>query len=168
MVPKSGDALMIFSLSKGTSLEDAAKGNLQQYGLTLVESKKENINDMPAILMVADQKQEGGTLRVLLTLIHFNGNIYTFTGISELSKFSTFQSTFLSTMRNFQELKDGEKLNRKPDVVRIKTLPQAMTLENAFRHFNMPSEKFEELAILNGMKLKDPLSGGTLIKVIGR
>ena len=168
MAPKTGDALMIFSLSKGASLEEAANGNLKQYGLTLVESKKENINDMPAILMIADQKQEGGTLRVLLTLIQFKSNIYTFTGISEFSKFSTFQSTFLSTMRNFQELKDGEKLNRKPDVVRIKTLAQAMTLENAFRHFNMPSEKFEELAILNGMKLKDPLSGGTLIKVIGR
>ncbi len=168
MAPKTGDALMIFTLSKGASLEEAANGNLKQYNLSQVESKKETINNMPALLVVADQKQEGGTIRVLLTLIQFNGNIYTFLGVSELSKFSTFQSTFLSTMRNFQELKDAEKLNRKPDLVRIKTLPQAMTLEGAFRHFNMPAERFEELAILNGMDLKETLSSGTLIKVTGK
>lgn len=168
MAPSGGDAIMILTLAPGTSLEEAANKNLQQYNLALVQSKEDNINNLPAIIMVADQKQEQGTLRVLSALIKFEGNIYNIMGISEIANFTNYQPTFLSTARNFKELREAEKLNRKPDVVRIKTVPQAMTLEGAFRHFNMPSERFEELAILNGMLLKDQLGKGTLVKVIGK
>jgi len=168
MAPSGGDAIMIFTLAAGTSLEEAANKNLRQYNLALVQSKEENINNLPSIIMVADLKQEQGTLRVQSALIKFEGNIYNIMGISEIAKFTNYQPTFLFTIRNFKELKEAEKLNKKPDVVRIKTIPQAMTLETAFRHFNIPSEKFEELAILNGMLLKDQLSKGTLIKAIGK
>jgi hypothetical protein len=41
-----------------------------------------------------------------------------------------------------------------------------MTVQVAFQNFNMPANRFEELAILNGMQLSDKLSKGTLIKVI--
>jgi hypothetical protein len=42
-----------------------------------------------------------------------------------------------------------------------------MTLEAAFRHFDMPAARFEELAILNGMTMKEQLKKGTLLKIIG-
>jgi len=168
MAPGTGDALMIFTLASGKSLDAAATANLQQYNLTLVESKKESISGLQSIILVADQKQEQGTLRILSALIQYKGNIFNMMGISELSKFPNYQATFLSTVRNFKELKDADKLNRKPEVVRIKTVPQTMTLESAFHHFNMPSERMEELAILNGMNLKDELKKGTLLKVIGK
>ena len=168
MAPSNGEAIMILTLAPGTSLEDAANKTLQQYKLALVDSKKENINGLPSIIMVADQKQEEGTIRVLSTLIQYGQHIYNIMGITGLPNFPNYQSTFSFTARNFKELKDADKLNRKPDVVRIKTVPQEMTLEAAFRQFNMPSARFEELAILNGMKLKDQLSKGTLVKVIGR
>jgi predicted Zn-dependent protease len=105
---------------------------------------------------------------VLSALIPFEGKIYSLMGITELSKFPTYQPAFLSTIQNFKELTDREKLNRKPDVVKIKTLPQQMTLQAALQSFNMPAERFEELAILNGMSLTDKLSKGSLIKVIGK
>jgi len=167
MAPKSGEALMMLTLAPGTSLEDAANKLLQQYRLDLVESKKESINGLPTILMVADQKQEQGTIRVLSSLIQHDGKIFSLMGIAELSKFSTHQPAFLFTIRNFKELRDAEKLNRKPDVVRIKTVPQQMNLKSALQHFNMPADRLEELAILNGMLLTDQLSKGTLIKVVG-
>jgi hypothetical protein len=43
-----------------------------------------------------------------------------------------------------------------------------MTLQAAFQNFNMPTARFEELAILNGMLLNDNLSKGSLIKVVGK
>lgn len=168
MAPKTGDALMMLSMAGGATLEEAGNTILEQYKLELVESKKETINGLPALIMIADQKQEQGTIRVLSSLIQFEGNIYSILGISELSKFDGYQSAFLSTIRNFKELKEAEKLNRKPDVVRIKTVPQQMTLQAALQSFNMPKERFEELAILNGMLLTDQLSKGTLIKVVGK
>lgn len=168
MAPKTGDALMMLTMAGGASLEEAGNTILEQFKLELVESKKETINGLPALIMIADQKQEQGTIRVLSSLIQFEGNIYSILGITELSKFNGYQNVFLSTIRNFKELKEAEKLNRKPDVVRIKTVPQQMTLQAALQSFKMPTERLEELAILNGMLLTDQLSKGTLIKVVGK
>ncbi len=168
MAPKAGDALQSLSLAPQGKMEETAQKILQQYKLELVESKKETINGLPAFLMIADQKQEQGTIRVLSALIEFGGNTYHFLGVSELSKFTLYQPVFLTTVRNFKELKDAEKLGRKPDVVRIQTVPQRMTLQAAFQNFKMPQERFEELAILNGLLLTDQVEKGTLIKVIGK
>jgi predicted Zn-dependent protease len=168
MAPKSGDALMMLSLASGTSLEEAAEGILEQYKLELVESNKVTRNDMETLVLLADQKQEKGTVRVLMTLINFGGNIYNIMGIGEISKFPTYRSLMETTMRSFAELKDTEKLNRKPDVIRIKTIPRAMTLEAALRSYNMPQSRFEEIALLNGMLLSDEVPQNTMIKVIER
>ncbi len=166
MTPESGEALLMFTLAGNGSLDETASKMLQQYKLTLVESKKESINGFNSILMIADQKQETGTIRVLSSLIQYEGNIFSLMGISELSKFTNYQPEFLSTIRNFKTLTDSDKLNRKPEVIRIKTVRQQMTVQAAFQNFNVPSTRFEELAILNGMQLSDRLSAGTLIKVI--
>ncbi len=168
MAPKNGEALMMLTLAAGTSLEDAANKTLERYNLTLVESSKESVNGLASILMVADQKQEEGTIRVLAALIQYGTNIYSMMGIAELSKFNSYQPSFLFSMRNFKQLSDSEKLNRKPEVVRIKTIPQQMSLQAALQHFNMPENRFEELAILNGMQLNEQLSKGSLIKVVAK
>jgi predicted Zn-dependent protease len=166
MAPDNGEALLMLTLVGKGSLEETANTMLQQYQLTLVESKKENINGLNSLLLIADQKQETGTIRVLSSLIQYEGNIYSLMGISELAKFPNYQTTFLSTIRNFKELTDADKLTRKPEVIRIKTVPRQMTVQAAFQNFNMPSNRFEELAVLNGMLLSDELNTGTLIKVI--
>lgn len=166
MAPDNGEALMMFMLAGKGTLEETANQLLSQYKLTLVESKKENNNRLNSILMVADQKQEAGTIRVLSSLIQYEGNVYSLMGISELSKFNGYQSTFLSTMKNFKSLSDLEKLNRKPEVIRIKTVPQQMNVQAAFQHFKMPANRFEELAVLNGMLLNENVAKGSLIKVI--
>ncbi|MEB2785764.1 M48 family metalloprotease [Algoriphagus persicinus] len=168
MAPKTGDAVMMLTLAPGATLEEAANAVLEKYTLTMVESKKETINSLPAIVMVADQKQEQGTIRVLSSLIQFEGNIYSLMGITDLAKFDSYQSVFQNTMRDFRELRDSEKLNRKPDVIKIKTLPNQMSLEAAFKYYGMPTERFEELSLLNGMQLTDQLSKGMLIKVVGK
>ncbi len=165
MAPQSGDALMMLTLAGGTSLEEAANQTLERYNLTMVESSQKNFNGLTSILMVADQVQEQGTIRVLAALIQYGTNIYSMMGIAELSKFPNYRPSFLFTMENFKELTETEKLNRKPEVVRIKTIPQQMTLQAALQHFNMPSDRFEELAILNGMQLDEQLSRGSLIKI---
>jgi predicted Zn-dependent protease len=168
MAPKNGEALMMLSLGSGSSLKEAANTILEQYKLELVDSKEEKINGLPALVMTADQKQEQVTIRVISTLIQFEGNIYNTMGIAELSKFPTYQPIFHSTMRAFQELKDTEKLNRKPDVIKIKSVPRKMNLKAALQHFGMPQDRNEELAILNGMQLDDELDQGVLIKVVGK
>lgn len=169
MAPTEGDAVMILTLASGANLEEAANAVMENYGLTLVESKKETINGMPAILLVADHLQEqAATLRVLSSLIQFEGNIYSLMGVTDEAKFNSYQSVFSRTIRDFQELRDSEKLNRKPEVIKVKSVPNAMTLEAALKYYGMPADRLEEISLLNGMHLSDQLSKGMLIKVIGK
>jgi predicted Zn-dependent protease len=168
MTPANGEALLILTLGVGTSLQDAANKILTNYKLEKVESKNETINGLATLTMIADQKQEQGTIRVISALIQFEGTIYSMMGISETSKFASYTPAFLSTIRNFRELKETEKLNRKPDVMHIKTVPKQMTLQAAFQYFNVQGDQFERLAILNEMKLSDRLTAGSLIKVVGK
>jgi predicted Zn-dependent protease len=168
IAPDNGEALLTLTLGAGTSLEDAANKILTNYKLEMVESKKETINGLAALTMIADQKQEQRTIRVISSLIQFEGNFYSLMGISEISKFASYTPSFLSTIHNFNELKEAEKLNRKPDVVHIKTVPRQMTLQAALQYYNMPADQFERLAILNEMMLNDRLNTGTLIKVVGK
>jgi predicted Zn-dependent protease len=168
MATESGDAIMVFALAPGKSLEEAASTSMQQLGLSVVDSQKETINGLPALHVVADQRQEQGTIRVLSSLIQYQGNIFNMMGISEANNFGNYQNLFLQITRNFRELTDSEKLNRKPDVIHIRAVPQSMTLENALKHFNTPAEKLQEMAVLNGMELNEQLGAGTMIKVVGR
>ena len=69
-------------------------------------------------------------------------------------------------MQNFRQLTDPAKLNKKPERVRIKTVNQATTLEQGLRGIGIDQKRLEEMAVLNGMKLKDRLTSGTLIKII--
>lgn len=168
MAPKSGDALLMLTLAQGSSLDEAGKSLLDQYKLEVVESNKVNQNGMETLVILADQKQEKGTVRVLMTLINFDGNIYNIMGIGEISKFPTYRNLMEATMRNFAEVKDSEKLNRQPDVIRIKTVTKAMTLDAALKSFNMPQDRHEEIALLNGMLLTDQIPQNSMIKVIER
>ncbi len=168
MAPQGGDAILSLSLAQGTSLDDAAAKILERYGLETVESNKVTVNGLPAIALIADQKQEAGTTRVQAYLIRFEDNIYNIMGASTLANFPSYRPAFLSTMQNFKELKDAEKLNRTPEVVKIKTVSQNMTMQSALSSFGVSSARYEEMAILNGMELSDSIEAGTMIKVIER
>ena len=67
MSPKDGNAVMIFTLAQGNSLEEAAQATLQGMGLQATENQKTTINGNPALVVVSrqappeqQQGQQGG------------------------------------------------------------------------------------------------------------
>jgi predicted Zn-dependent protease len=162
---------MMMTLAEGNSLESAAQSFVQKYQLTVTESKKDNINGLPAILVVADQKQEQqqqqqAQVRVLLSFIQHGGNIYALLGATSANDFKAYLNTFQSSIGSFAVLTDPSKLNRQPERIRVKEVPQGGTLAQAFKSFNVKENRMEELATLNGMTLQETVSKGRLIKVI--
>jgi predicted Zn-dependent protease len=167
MAPKDGKAVMILTLASGPSLQGAAETILQKNQLTLVESKKDNVNGLPTIMMVADQaSQEQQSVRALIYVIEHGKNMYAMIGASSLSDFNAYVTTFRSTMDHFKELNDPSKLNKQPEQIRIKTVQQGGTLAQALKNYKMPENRLEEVAVLNGMKLTDSVDKGMLIKII--
>ena len=133
------------------------------------------MNGLNAIAFVADQKQDQQqqqqqqqqqTLRTLSYVIQYNNNLYHLIGVSAVENFNAYSNYFSKTMQNFSQLTDQAKLNKKPERVRIKTVSKQATLQQALKGFGVPDKRLEEMAILNGMGLKDKLPSGTLIKII--
>ncbi len=177
MAQKDGKAVMAFRLAQGTSLRDAAQQTLEGNNLTAVESKEVTVNGFPALAVVADQQpqqqqqtqqqgQDTPTIRVLAYFIQDQQTIYNFLGYATQQDFQTYYPTFNSVMTNFRQLTDPGKLNRQPDRIRIKTVAQAGTLQQALKQHQVPQDQLPELAILNGMELNTQVKKGSLVKVI--
>lgn len=171
VAPKDGKALMILTLGKGNSLQEAASGFLQQNNLQLVDSRDVNVNGLPALAVLADVKQQQGQqqqqpLRTVSYFIQYGQAIYLMLGVTSTADFNNYSSFFTNTQQSFRELTDASKLNKKPERVRLRTVGSARTLEQALRNGNVNEKRLEELAILNGMKLTDRVEQGTIIKVI--
>ena len=177
MAPQNGKALMVLRLAQGNNLEAAAQNTLQQNQLQLVESRETKINGLPALMMVADLVQEGQdangrqvqqVIRTLSTFIQYGSNIYHLMGMSLLNDYNNYLREFDYTMSNFRQLTDQSKINRQPERIDIVTVDRTTTLQNALQAAGMPADRFQELAILNGMELNERLEQGTLIKVVKR
>lgn len=169
MAPEDGKAMMVLTLAQGASVDEAGRAFVTDNKLTLIESNRDQINNLPALVLVADQPNEqdpNATLRTLNYFIEYNKLIYRITGVSLKTDFNRYASSFERTMRNFDTLTDASKINVKPDKISIKTLPSNMTLSKALDTFKVASDKKEEHAILNSMKLNQSLKKGSLLKVV--
>ncbi len=163
IAPKDGKAVIIFSLAQGQSLSAAQQAAIQEDSLKVIDSRDVTVNGFKAIETTADLNAQ---VRLLMYLIEYDGKIYKFSGLSETPNFNTYKSYFLDTFKNFKQLTDQTKLNKKPERVRIKTVAKDGTVQDAFKSFKVASGRMEEMAILNSMQLKDPIKKGTLIKVV--
>ncbi len=168
---KEGKALMFMTLAPGKTLQEAASAVFQQYKLQALESREVSVNGLNAIAVVGTQPQQQGqqqqaSIRTLSYFIQYDNNIYHIIGVSAATDFNAYSPLFTNTMQSFKVLNDASKLNKKPDRVRLKTINQNSTLEQALRQHGVQTNKLEELAILNGLKLSDRVVQGTLIKII--
>lgn len=175
MAPKDGKALMSMSLSQATTLTQAAQSTLQQYKLTLVSQREQRVNGLDALEMMADLIQESKdaqgkpvrqVIRTISYYIRYNNLTYHFMGMALEADFEANKSRFLATMTGFRQLTDQSKLNKQPERIKVQTLQQDMTLQDALRAYNVPSQRYKEFSIVNGIELTTRLPRGTLIKVL--
>jgi predicted Zn-dependent protease len=167
MASQDSKAIMVLTLAPGGSLESAAEGILKNYQLTLVESKKGNVNGQSMIAMIADQvSEEQQSIRTLIYVIQNGKNNYALIGVSSLSLFDNYVATFKGSMESFRTLTDPGKINKQPERIRIKTVQQNGTLAQALKNFGTSDRRMEEVSILNGMMLTDKVDKGMLIKII--
>lgn len=168
------NAMMLLTVAGEKTLAAAASGFIQQYQLKLLDQQTSTINGIPVIIQMseqvaqAEQGQATTAVRILTYYYQHGGNIYKMHGLSEAPVFEKYRPDFTATFKGFAELKDGPKLNVKPEVIRIKTLSKDQTLSEALKSFGISSTRLEEFAILNGRLLTDVVKAGTMIKTAGK
>lgn len=168
------DAGIIFSMSSESTPEAASQKSLTNLKLSQVSSEKVNVNGNSGLAVVSqqvNQTQDGQqqTTKVLSYYIKKGENVYEFHGIADGSKFAGFQPQFESTMRGFSTLTDPSKLNVQPDRIKIITINSAsVSLEDAFKYYKVPQNRFKEMALLNDKDLNSQLHKGDLIKIVSK
>lgn len=163
IVPKDGKAAIILTLAGEKTLAQAKQAAISADSLKVIESKNITVNGNDAIAMTADLNKQ---VRLLMYLIEYKGAIYKFTGLSETPNFNSYENTFTNCFKGFKELKDQSKINVFAEEIKIVTVAKDGTLADVLKANNQPSARHEELAILNGMELKDKVKKGTLIKTV--
>lgn len=167
MAEKQGKAMMTLTLVEGSSLQEASSSVLKQYVMELVEAEEITVNGLKAIRMEAGQQQQETIIKTLSYVIEHGGFYYNLMGITHTESFDAFESVFLASMNSFRELKDAEKLNRKPERIRLKTVASDGTLQQVLSGFGVAKDRLEEVSLINGMSLTDRVPKGTLIKLVG-
>jgi predicted Zn-dependent protease len=174
MAPENGRAMMIFMLAQQKSAQEAAEATLKELKLTVLETKRETVNGLPAVAAISQQvsqNQQTGqqqTIKVMSYFIEYGGQVYVFHGVSTDADFNAYALTFESTMKGFNRLTDAARLNVQPTRIRIKKVQQSGTLADAFRYFGVPQNQMNELALLNNLELTDRVQSGKLIKITGK
>lgn len=173
LVEKQGRALMMLTLAQGNSLEAAAQTAVQNYQIKVLDSKQEQVNGLPAIIVAGDQQiqdqqaqQTQTGARVLMYFIQYGGNIYNLIGASSPTDFNSYLQLFQSSMGSFQQLTDPSKINKQAERIRVKTVARTGTLSQALTSLHVDPKRMEETSIVNGMMLDDQVEAGMLIKVI--
>jgi predicted Zn-dependent protease len=171
MAEPNGKAIVAL-VSAGTGTLDAAAQSLaKQLSLSSPSAQQTTINSFPAVVVEGDQaasSQQSAATHVRAYLIQDGKSVYGLIGLAPTASFGTYAPQFASVAQGFQRLTEADKLNRQPEYIRIKTATSATTLASALAANGVPSKRYEEIAILNGMQTNDRLSKGMLYKVVGK
>lgn len=177
MAPTDGKSMMMLTLGSGNTLDEASQTIVKQYNFKVLESSKQTINGNPALVMISQQQaeqQQGQaapdpktTVQIATWIIQYNQVMYVLHGMAHVPDFNNQFNTFKSVAGGFKSLTDQSKLNRKPERILIKTVDRDGTFQQAMQALQMPTNRLEELGILNGMGANDRVTRGMLIKTIG-
>ena len=168
MAPTDNKALLQLVLAQGQSLSEAANNFISQNKLQAINQRNTRVNGYNALAALSQQvdEQNQRSIKILSYFIQFNNLILQFNGMSLSQDFPRYERYFLNTMTNFRALTDPSKINVSPERVAIRTVQADGTLQQALGRFSVPSNRHQELAILNGMELSERVHKGMLIKTV--
>jgi predicted Zn-dependent protease len=168
MVSGGQDAVILFTMTKGTSPNEAAKTFASQNKARVMEAEAIQVNGLSSERLLSDVQTQKGVIRVLSFFIQRGKEIFVFHGLTSSNLFQKYGAVLDRTMRNFKELSDPRRINVKPDRIRIQVTGASDTLENVLRSSGVPNEKRKAVALLNGKNLNEVIPPNTMLKVVER
>ncbi len=172
IAPQDGKALLLMTLAQSQDLATAKSEVIEQNKLNVIETQSANVNGNNAIKLISEQSQTAQNgqpaevIRILTYLIQYDNRIYIFHGMSKQADFNAYFGNLQATMNSFKQLTDPQFLNREAEKIKIVTSQTSQPLRTILVDNNIPTERLEELAIINGMELTDQVPQGMMIKVI--
>lgn len=166
MASSAGDAMIIFGLEKGSSLQQAGNALAEKYGLKVSSAQNGTINGFSALRMLATQTSQSQQLAIVIHLIQDGDKIYDFIAVTTPQNFPAFEPVANRVAQGFERLTDPARINVEPQRIQVEEVRSGTSLRDALTSRGVAADKLEEHAVLNGMELKETVPSGTLIKII--
>jgi predicted Zn-dependent protease len=166
MVSEGEDAVMLLSVTSGSSSREAARGFITKTGAAVIGSDGVQVNGLPSQRVTSEVRTQKAVYRLMSYFIEKGKSVFVFHGLTSVERFENYGPLFENTMRQFKELSDPRRIGVKPDRIRIRATRSSDTLENALRSLGVPNEKLKEMALLNGENLTQVVPAITLLKVV--
>jgi predicted Zn-dependent protease len=166
MVSKAQDAIILFSMAKGASSQEAARTFVAQTKASVIKTDGLDVSGFSSQRVISDLRTDQGSLRVMSYFIQKERTVYVFHGLTPLNAFQKHQALFNNTMRQFRELTDPRRIHVQPDRLRIRPAGRADTLENGLRSLGVPEKQLKETVLLNGGVPNQRIAANTLLKVV--
>lgn len=167
-VSQRQDAAIQLTLSQDVSPDAAAQRFLRQQGIQTLQSGRQTINGLPAVVASFRAATQQGTLQGLAVFVSHEGRTYQMLGYSPAGVYAQYQSTFQQSLGSFARLTDAAVLAVQPNRLRIVRITEGMTLAEFHRRF--PSAiPIEELAIINQVAAPETVlpAGSQVKRVVG-
>jgi len=168
IVSDKQDAVILLMQDKATSVSSAADQFIQEAKAAVQSRERLVVNGFQTEKVVARLVSGQDTLRTMSYFIAKGGAVYAFHGMTRWNQYSQYSPTFTRTLGGFKNLDDPSKINVTPEKIIVKTITKTGSLKAILKQFGTSDNELEDQAVLNGMKLADIVSAGTLIKIVVR
>ncbi|MBW3630919.1 MAG: M48 family metalloprotease [Gemmatimonadetes bacterium] len=161
------DGVMQLTLANGGA-QAAAQQFLGQQGIQPLQTSRQNIQGLPAVVSYFQAQIQQGQIRGLAGFIEHAGRTYQVLSYAPAPSFGAYDQEFQRALGSFRRLTDPQILGMQPNRIDVVRLPQPMTLVE-FNRRNPSVVPIEEIALLNQIEnVGAQLPAGTLVKrVIG-
>ncbi len=160
------DALLELTLSTGGQAA-AARAFFRQDGVRSSDVSQTSIHGFPATIGRFRARTQNGELEGIAAFVDYDGRTFRILGYTPRERFAAYADAFSAAARSFDRLTDRAALDVKPLRVELRTVQRSATLRDMIAARPIPVDD-EDLAILNGIALDDPIEPGTTIKwVVG-
>jgi len=166
MVNEGQDALILFSVTSGTSSQEAARKFVSETKASVIRTEALRVNGLASQRLHSEIRSQKAVYQLLSYFIEKDKRIFVFHGLTPSDRFQNYRALLDNTMRHFKDLTDPKRIHVEPDRIRIRHVKTAGPLENELRSLGVPNDKMKGLALLNGRDLNQVVPANSLLKVI--
>ena len=159
------DAIVVLSLARGTSADQAAQEFFRQQGVRPAGTQRATINGMPAVTGVFEAVSGQTLLAGRVAFIELGGKVFRLLGYTPQSRWSAYDRIFAEVIQSFDNVTDRRYLDVQPRRIEIVPLREAMTVAE-FKSRHPTPVSADVLALINGVPAGGTLPAGEPVKTV--
>lgn len=164
-VSPNQDAVVVLSMGRGTSAEQAAQEFFRQQGVRPAGTQRANINGMPAITGVFEAVSGQTLLAGRVAFIEHGGKVYRVLGYTPQSRWRAYDAVFQQVIQSFDNVTDRRYLDVQPRRIDIVPAGGGTTVA-AFAARHPTPVSADVLALINGVPPGGTLPAGEPVKTV--